>query len=148
LILPLRRFGEKLLQKLKLEHFLPIFTFMFYAYSEYLYLNIIFLDSLLGGKPFLRSKASPQPRSPPPNIVSVAGPFVNFDSGFCDWGWFELSSHQEFTFNRMTLYHAPNLLTPTPTPINPSPNLGANDYCTTSNTLHAYCTLLYIYKYT
>jgi len=82
-----------------LSIFLPIFNFMFYAYSECLYIKNIFLNSLLVGKPFLRSKAAPQPRSPPPKIVSAARLFVNFDSGFCDSGWFELSSHRAFTFD-------------------------------------------------
>jgi len=47
-------FEKKLLQRSKLTHSLPIFTSLLYAYSEYLYLKIIFLDSLLVEKPFLR----------------------------------------------------------------------------------------------
>jgi len=47
---------------------------------------------------------SPTPFASAKNCtVSVAGPFVNFDSGFGDLDWLELSSHQDFTFDRMTL---------------------------------------------
>ena len=91
---------------------------------------------------------SPTPkfrRSSPPKIVSVAGPFENFDGGLCDLDWFELSSHQDFTFNRLTLQHAPNLLTPTSTPFNPPPAiLALMINVPLPNTLHAYYTVLHV----